>query len=93
MNNALPLYKFRSFGLEWRESSQGSFFISQFTQSSLVLVFPSRVTLTLFHSHPFPVPFGRAKGSGQSSFFVVGKVNTFIIKLVSSLRTGKPWLP
>lgn len=70
MNNALPLYKFRSFGLERREISQGSFFISQFIQSSLVLVFPSRVTLTLFHSHPFPVPFG-LKGQASLPFLLL----------------------
>lgn len=51
-------------------------FLFHFFQSSHVLVFPTRVTLMLFHSRPFLVSFGRAKGSGQSSFLVVGKVNT-----------------
>lgn len=75
--DALTLYKFRSFGLVCREISQGSFFISLF-QSSLMLVFPARVTLMLFYSQPFLVPFGRGKGSGQSSFLIVGQVNEYI---------------
>lgn len=93
MSNALPLYTFRSFGLECKEIPQGSFFTPHFIQSFLVFVFPARVTLTLFHSHPFLSLLEGLKGQASLPFFVVSKVNTFIIKLVSSLRTGKHLLP
>lgn len=69
MSNALPLYTFRSFGLECKEIPQGSFFISHFIQSFLMFVFPARVTLTLFHSHPFLSLLEGLKG--QTSLFLL----------------------